>query len=150
MTSCSTSRQHDPICQPGKAPNISYSLRIRPTGRDRGDLHGSELFRLYGAKPRHEGRHKENVRSFLGEIDEMHFLVTVPAYSAKTSWTTSIVSLRGRGNSNATINPRKMAALSRSCYAKRTRWALSTASRNFAAERAEAAGFAFSSSTRRT
>lgn len=71
----------------------------------------SELFAAYGPILWDEGRHKENVKSFLGEIDEIFLNQRFSTFSQE-SLDDLIGTLRERGNSNATIN-RKMAALSK-------------------------------------
>ncbi len=71
----------------------------------------SELFASYGPILWDEGRHKENVKSFLGEIDEIFLNKRFSTFSQETL-DDLIGTLRERGNSNATIN-RKMAALSK-------------------------------------
>lgn len=71
----------------------------------------SELFAAYGPILWDEGRHKENVKSFLGEIDEIFLNQRFSTFSQETL-DDLIGTLRERGNSNATIN-RKMAALSK-------------------------------------
>ena len=71
----------------------------------------SELFAAYGSILWDEGRHKENVKSFLGEIDEIFLNQRFSTFSQETL-DDLIGTLRERGNSNATIN-RKMAALSK-------------------------------------
>lgn len=71
----------------------------------------SELFAAYGPILWDEGRHKENVKSFLGEIDEIFLNKRFSTFSDETL-DDLIGTLRERGNSNATIN-RKMAALSK-------------------------------------
>jgi len=71
----------------------------------------SELFSAYGPILWDEGRHKENVKSFLGEIDEIFLNKRFSTFSQETL-DGLIGTLRERGNSNATIN-RKMAALSK-------------------------------------
>lgn len=58
-----------------------------------------------------DGSHKYNVRSFLGEIDEILKGVRFTGFD-QAMLDSVIGSLRERGNSNATIN-RKMAALSK-------------------------------------
>jgi len=69
------------------------------------------LFRLHGSALWVESRHKDNVKSFLGEIDEMLLGKRFSAFSQE-SLDDLVNALRERGNSNATIN-RKMAALSK-------------------------------------
>ena len=71
----------------------------------------SELFFAHGPILWEEGRHKENVKSFLGEIDEIFLNRRFSTFDQETL-DNLIGTLRERGNSNATIN-RKMAALSK-------------------------------------
>ncbi|MEW9838269.1 tyrosine-type recombinase/integrase [Mesorhizobium marinum] len=71
----------------------------------------SELFSAHGAVLWQEGRHKDNVRSFLGEIDEILLGQRFSTFDQETL-DGLVQALRDRGNSNATIN-RKMAALSK-------------------------------------
>lgn len=70
-----------------------------------------ELFSSYKDILWDDGRHKYNVSSFIGEIDEILLGERFSAFSQETL-DGLIGSLRQRGNSNATIN-RKMAALSK-------------------------------------
>lgn len=69
----------------------------------------TELLQLYGDILWPEGRHKYNVRLFLGEIDEVLLGVRFETFDEKLL-DRLIMALRQRGNSNATIN-RKLAAL---------------------------------------
>lgn len=71
----------------------------------------SELFVAYRDILWDDGRHKYNVSSFIGEIDEVLCGQRFSAFSQETL-DELIATLRKRGNSNATIN-RKMAALSK-------------------------------------
>ncbi|WP_054308808.1 site-specific integrase [Mesorhizobium sp. 1M-11] len=71
----------------------------------------SELFSLYRDILWDDGRHKYNVSSFIGEIDEILLGERFSAFDQSTL-DNLIGTLRQRGNSNATIN-RKMAALSK-------------------------------------
>ena len=71
----------------------------------------SELFTAYRDILWDDGRHKYNVSSFIGEIDEILLGERFSTFDQNTL-DTLIGSLRQRGNSNATIN-RKMAALSK-------------------------------------
>jgi len=71
----------------------------------------SELFAVYRDILWDDGRHKYNVSSFIGEIDEILCGQRFSAFSQETL-DELIAALRKRGNSNATIN-RKMAALSK-------------------------------------
>ena len=71
----------------------------------------AELFSVYRDILWDDGRHKYNVSSFIGEIDEILLGERFSAFDQETL-DGLIGSLRQRGNSNATIN-RKMAALSK-------------------------------------
>ena len=71
----------------------------------------AELFTSYGKILWEEGRHKGNVKSFLGEINEIFLNSPFSTFDQETL-DGLIGTLRERGNSNATIN-RKMAALSK-------------------------------------
>lgn len=73
------------------------------------DARVTELFHSYGDILWPEGRHKYNVRLFLGEIDELLRGERFSTFDEKLL-DRLIMSLRQRGNSNATIN-RKLAAL---------------------------------------
>lgn len=70
-----------------------------------------ELFLAYRDILWDDGRHKYNVSSFIGEIDELLLGERFSAFDQSTL-DNLIGTLRQRGNSNATIN-RKMAALSK-------------------------------------
>jgi hypothetical protein len=70
-----------------------------------------ELFGKYGAVLWEPGRHKDNVTSFIGEINEILLGRRFSVFDQATI-DSLLGSLRERGNSNATIN-RKMAALSK-------------------------------------
>jgi len=70
-----------------------------------------ELFSVYRDILWDDGRHKYNVSSFIGEIDEILLGERFSAFDQSTL-DNLIGTLRQRGNSNATIN-RKMAALSK-------------------------------------
>lgn len=70
-----------------------------------------ELFASYKDILWDDGKHKYNVSSFIGEIDEILLGERFSAFSQE-ALDGLIGSLRQRGNSNATIN-RKMAALSK-------------------------------------
>jgi len=70
-----------------------------------------DLFKKYKDVLWDEGRHKYNVTSFLGEIDEILLGARFSTFDQERL-DNLIVTLRQRGNSNATIN-RKMAALSK-------------------------------------
>jgi integrase len=93
------------------ARNISYSFGANRLVKKVEAFTISELFSAYGPVLWDEGRHKENVRSFLGEIDEIYLNKRFSTFSQETL-DGLIGTLRERGNSNATIN-RKMAALSK-------------------------------------
>lgn len=67
-----------------------------------------ELFSAYRDILWDDGRHKYNVSSFIGEIDEILLGERFSAFDQSTL-DNLIGTLRQRGNSNATIN-RKMAA----------------------------------------
>lgn len=71
----------------------------------------AELFSVYRDILWDDGRHKYNVSSFIGEIDEILLGERFSAFDQETL-DGLIGTLRQRGNSNATIN-RKMAALSK-------------------------------------
>jgi integrase len=71
----------------------------------------SELFSAYRDVLWDDGRHKYNVSSFIGEIDEILLGERFSAFDQGTL-DDLVGTLRQRGNSNATIN-RKMAALSK-------------------------------------
>lgn len=100
-----------PNIQSVNTPDISYSFGSDRLVRSVETFTVSELFHLYGSTLWADGRHKENVRSFLGEIDEILLNRRFSAFNQE-SLDDLIGALRGRGNSNATIN-RKMAALSK-------------------------------------
>lgn len=93
------------------AREISYSFGANRLIRKVEAFTISELFSAYGPVLWDEGRHKENVKSFLGEIDEIFLNRRFSTFSQETL-DGLIGTLRERGNSNATIN-RKMAALSK-------------------------------------
>lgn len=93
------------------AQAISYSFGSDRLVRKVESFTVSELFSAYGSILWNEGRHKENVRSFLGEIDEILLNRRFSTFDQQTL-DELIGVLRERGNSNATIN-RKMAALSK-------------------------------------
>jgi integrase len=90
---------------------ISYSFGSDRLVRKVEAFTVSELFSAYGPILWTEGRHKENVKSFLGEIDEILLNKRFSTFGQETL-DGLIGALRERGNSNATIN-RKMAALSK-------------------------------------
>jgi len=71
----------------------------------------AELFDRYKDLLWAEGKHKYNVSSFIGEINEILLGKRFSTFDQETV-DSLIIALRQRGNSNATIN-RKMAALSK-------------------------------------
>lgn len=71
----------------------------------------SDLFDAYKDILWSDGRHKYNVSSFIGELNEILLGEQFSSFDQETL-DHLIISLRQRGNSNATIN-RKMAALSK-------------------------------------
>lgn len=87
---------------------IKYSLN---TIREVKSYRIGELFSVYRDILWDDGRHKYNVSSFIGEIDELLLGERFSAFDQGTL-DSLIGTLRQRGNSNATIN-RKMAALSK-------------------------------------
>lgn len=93
------------------AHEISYSFGANRLVKKVETFTVSELFSTYGPILWDEGRHKENVKSFLGEIDEILLNKRFSTFSQETL-DGLVGALRERGNSNATIN-RKMAALSK-------------------------------------
>jgi integrase len=95
-----------PGYMPGSA-RVRYDFGIREVKAYR----ISELFAAYRDILWDDGRHKYNVSSFIGEIDEILSGQRFSAFSQETL-DELIAALRKRGNSNATIN-RKMAALSK-------------------------------------
>ncbi len=86
---------------------IKYDIGIREVKAYR----IGELFSAYRDILWDDGRHKYNVSSFIGEIDEILLGERFSAFDQNTL-DSLIGTLRQRGNSNATIN-RKMAALSK-------------------------------------
>jgi len=106
------SQVQDSADQPeATARSISYSFGTNRLVKKVEAFTVSELFAAYGPVLWDEGRHKENVKSFLGEIDEIFLNKRFSTFSQETL-DGLIGILRERGNSNATIN-RKMAALSK-------------------------------------
>ena len=91
-----------------------------------------ELFSAYRDILWDDGRHKYNVSSFIGEIDEILLGERFSAFDQSTL-DNLIGTLRQRGNSNATIN-RKMAALSK-LLRKAHKMEISTACPSSAARR---------------
>lgn len=100
----------------GGASFVDYRYNVQYTNQDAQLLVVKE-FSLRELTDRYidviweEGSHKYNVRSFLGEIDEILHGSRFSGFSQE-SLDGLIGALRQRGNSNATIN-RKMAALSK-------------------------------------
>ena len=101
----------DAIESKASGRGISYSFGANRLVRKVETFTISELFLAYGPILWDEGRHKDNVKSFLGEIDEI-FLNKRFSTFGQEILDGLIGTLRERGNSNATIN-RKMAALSK-------------------------------------
>lgn len=89
-------------------PKVKYTFG---TIREVKSYRISELFSAYRDVLWDDGRHKYNVSSFIGEIDEILLGERFSAFDQSTL-DDLIGTLRQRGNSNATIN-RKMAALSK-------------------------------------
>ena len=98
-----------------QSPFATYSLSYSFGTTDRVQVVRSftvaELFASYGKILWEEGRHKANVKSFLGEINEIFLNARFSTFDQETL-DGLIGTLRERGNSNATIN-RKLAALSK-------------------------------------
>jgi integrase len=94
----------------GSDPNyrIHYDLKFI---RSVNEHSVRELFGKYNDVLWESGRHKYNVTSFVGEIDEILLGRKLSVFSQETH-DSILGTLRERGNSNATIN-RKMAALSK-------------------------------------
>ena len=89
------------------AINFSYTAHLAEVRR-----HSlKELYATYKDILWEEGRHKYNVASFIGELDEILLGERFSTFDQAT-FDALIGRLRERGNSNATIN-RKMAALSK-------------------------------------
>ncbi len=101
----------DAIESKASGRGISYSFGANRLVRKVETFTISELFSAYGPILWDEGRHKDNVKSFLGEIDEIFLNKRFSTFGQETL-DGLIGTLRERGNSNATIN-RKMAALSK-------------------------------------
>ena len=107
------------LAVPGMLENqqspFAYSLSYSFGSADRVKVVKSftiaELFASYGKILWEEGRHKANVKSFLGEINEIFLNASFSTFDQETL-DGLIGTLRERGNSNATIN-RKLAALSK-------------------------------------
>lgn len=90
----------------GANPTLHYSL-----GRSKSEptVRVTELLERYGDLLWPEGRHKYNVKLFLGEIDELLSGARFSTFDQRLL-DRLVSALRKRGNSNATIN-RKLAAL---------------------------------------
>lgn len=96
----------------GKAPFAEYSLTFGNAPLRVVEAFSlRELFDKFGDVLWEPGRHKYNVTSFIGELDELLLGRRFSAFDQDTL-DELIGKLRSRGNSNATIN-RKMAALSK-------------------------------------
>ncbi len=92
--------------------NAGYELRYSQSHiREVEQFSISELFDRYKDLLWAEGKHKYNVSSFIGEINEILLGKRFSTFDQETV-DSLIIALRQRGNSNATIN-RKMAALSK-------------------------------------
>lgn len=93
--------------------DAQYSYSIRPGGHVKSvnAFSIAELQHRYGDILWEAGKHKYNVYSFLGELNEILLGARFSAFSDEML-DRLIATLRERGNSNATIN-RKMAALSK-------------------------------------
>ncbi|MGC4025188.1 MAG: site-specific integrase [Mesorhizobium sp.] len=92
--------------------NTGYELRYSQSHiREVEQFSISELFDRYKDLLWAEGKHKYNVSSFIGEINEILLGKRFSTFNQETV-DSLIIALRQRGNSNATIN-RKMAALSK-------------------------------------
>jgi len=109
----------------GKSPyNIHYTFGSGQNAKLVSSVSLRELYARYENILWEDGKHKYNVSAFIREINEI-------LYNAEFSIFTQemldevIGTLRGRGNSNATIN-RKMAALSK-LLRMRAKWVISTA-----------------------
>lgn len=89
----------------------SYTIRQDSHIRSVNAFSIAELQHRYADILWEAGRHKANVRSFLGELDEIFLGARFSAFTDEML-DRLIGALRERGNSNATIN-RKMAALSK-------------------------------------
>jgi integrase len=97
--------------EPGYGAWLQYTIRPGSHLRPVNSATIAELQRRYIDVLWEEGKHKTNVRSFLGEIDEIFAGMRFSAFS-DDMFDRLVGTLRERGNSNATIN-RKMAALSK-------------------------------------
>jgi integrase len=107
-----SAQEHDSADRPNaNSHGISYSFGANRLVKKVETFTVSELFSAYGPILWDEGRHKDNVKSFLGEIDEILLNKRFSTFSQE-SLDDLVGKLRERGNSNATIN-RKMAALSK-------------------------------------
>ena len=90
-------------------PGFSYSFGSSPKIVRSHSI--SELYSRYGESLWEDGKHKGNVTSFLGEINEIFLGKRFSSFDQDTL-DGLVNTLRERGNSNATIN-RKLAALSK-------------------------------------
>mgnify|MGYP001218800825 CR=1 FL=1 len=105
-------RHAEPEGDPFGFTSISYNISFNPAALKVVESYSLlQLLEMYGGILWEEGRHKENVKYFVHEMDE---ILAGQAFSGFTDDAVEhlIGVLRGRGNSNATIN-RKMAALSK-------------------------------------
>ncbi|WP_395447561.1 tyrosine-type recombinase/integrase [Aminobacter sp. UC22_36] len=100
-----------PQVQDVSSYSFHYSFGTNGSAKAVKSLTVAELFSQYGKILWEEGHHKANVKSFLGEINEILFNQGFSVFSQEML-DNLIGTLRERGNSNATIN-RKMAALSK-------------------------------------
>jgi integrase len=104
----------DSFILPETGTNFENNYRIsynKPTIAEVKEYSIADIFQKYKDLLWQDGRHKYNVTSFIGEINE---ILLGRRFSTVDQETLDdlILSLRNRGNSNATIN-RKMAALSK-------------------------------------
>ena len=106
---------NEPVSHVAQFLSISGEYRIAPSSgpavRAAAEHSLAELTDRYMNVLWEEGSHKNNVRSFLGELNEILLGRKFSVFSDE-SIDRLIGALRERGNSNATIN-RKMAALSK-------------------------------------
>ncbi|MCO5063061.1 MAG: site-specific integrase [Rhizobiaceae bacterium] len=104
--------QHDYWIGATAAEKVAYKLRYAHGQiREVEQFSVAELFDRYKDLLWSDGRHKYNVSSFIGEINEILLGKRFSTFDQETV-DSLIIALRQRGNSNATIN-RKMAALSK-------------------------------------
>lgn len=88
-------------------PGLSYSFGATPRVVKSHSI--AELFSRYSDSLWEAGKHKGNVVSFIGEVNELFLNKRFSAFDQETlDWLVN--TLRERGNSNATIN-RKLSAL---------------------------------------